>query len=119
MKSESRIKGIVLVITAAMLWGVSGTVAQFLFQKNGFTPEWLVVIRLLISGIALLVFAVIKGGQDIFQIWKSKEDCIKLILFSIIGMLGVQYTYFAAIKYGNAATATILQYMSPVIITCY
>jgi drug/metabolite transporter (DMT)-like permease len=34
-------------------------------------------------------------------------------------MLGVQYTYFAAIKYGNAATATILQYLSPVIIACY
>ena len=34
-------------------------------------------------------------------------------------MLGVQNTYFAAIKYGNAATATILQYSSPVIITCY
>ncbi|WP_160691964.1 EamA family transporter [Clostridium sp. C2-6-12] len=119
MKFESRIKGIILVITAAMLWGVSGTVAQFLFQKNGFTPEWLVVIRLLVSGIALLVLSAIKGGQDIFQIWKFKEDRLRLILFSIIGMLGVQYTYFAAIKYGNAATATILQYMSPVIITCY
>lgn len=34
-------------------------------------------------------------------------------------MLGVQYTYFAAIKHGNAATATILQYLAPVIITCY
>lgn len=34
-------------------------------------------------------------------------------------MLGVQYTYFASINYGNAATATILQYLSPVIITCY
>lgn len=119
MKVELRIKGIVFVITAAMLWGVSGTVAQFLFQKKGFTPEWLVVIRLLISGIVLLLLAAIKGGQDIFQIWKSKEDRLKLILFSVIGMLGVQYTYFAAIKYGNAATATILQYLSPVIITCY
>lgn len=31
----------------------------------------------------------------------------------------MQYTYFSAIKYGNAATATILQYLSPVIVTCY
>ena len=34
-------------------------------------------------------------------------------------MVGVQYTYFAAIKYGNAATATILEYLSPVLVTCY
>lgn len=119
MKSELRIKGIMLVITAAMLWGVSGTVAQYLFQKKDFTPEWLVVIRLLISGVTLLILASIKGKQDIFEIWRSKDDRLKLILFSIIGMLGVQYTYFAAIKYGNAATATILQYLSPVIITFY
>jgi hypothetical protein len=34
-------------------------------------------------------------------------------------MLAVQYTYFAAIKHGNAATATILQYLAPVFITGY
>ena len=108
-----------LVITGAMLWGISGTVAQYLFQKKEFSPEWLVVIPLLVSGITLLLYSSIKGRQDIWEIWKSKYNSFSLIFFSIIGMLGVQYTYFAAIKYGNAATATILQYLSPVIITCY
>lgn len=119
MKFQPRTKGILLVIIAAMLWGISGTVAQYLFQKRGFSPEWLVVIRLLISGIILLAYALIKEKQDILKIWKSKNNCYGLITFSIIGMLGVQYTYFAAIKHGNAATATILQYLAPVIITCY
>jgi Permeases of the drug/metabolite transporter (DMT) superfamily len=119
VKSQSRTKGIILVIIGAMLWGISGTVAQYLFQKKGFSPEWLVVIRLLLSGIMLLTYAFIKIKQDIWKIWNSKHNCCSLIFFSIVGMLGVQYTYFAAIKYGNAATATILQYLSPVIITCY
>lgn len=119
MKLQPRIKGIMLVIIGAMLWGISGTVAQYLFQKKGFSPEWLVVIRLLVSGLILLVYAFMKGNQNILRIWKSKHDGLSLIFFSIIGMLGVQYSYFAAIKYGNAATATILQYLSPVIITCY
>jgi drug/metabolite transporter (DMT)-like permease len=116
---QPRIKGIILVIIGSMLWGISGTVAQFLIQQKGFSTEWLVVIRLLTSGLILLLYAYIKGDQDIWKIWKSKHSCLSLILFSIIGMLGVQYTYFAAIKYGNAATATILQYLSPVIIACY
>lgn len=119
MKSQWRGKGIVLVIIAAMLWGISGTVAQYLFQKKDFNSEWLVVIRLLASGVILLLYSVVKDKQNIFEIWKSKYDSSSLICFSVIGMVGVQYTYFAAIEYGNAATATILQYLSPVIILCY
>lgn len=119
MKFQSRIKGILLVIIGSILWGVSGTVAQFLFQEKGFSPEWLVVIRLLASGIILLSYTYIKGKEDVWQVWRSKNTSFSLIIFSVMGMLGVQYTYFAAIKHGNAATATILQYLSPVIITCY
>lgn len=119
VKLQSRTKGLLLVIIGAMLWGISGTAAQYLFQKKGFSPEWLVVIRLLVSGIILLAYAVVREKQDIWKVWRSKHNCYSLIIFSIIGMLGVQYTYFAAIKHGNAATATILQYLSPVIITCY
>jgi drug/metabolite transporter (DMT)-like permease len=119
VKVQMRIKGIILVIIGAMLWGISGAVAQYLFQEKGFSAEWLVVIRLLASGLILLLYALMKGKQEIWTIWKSKHSILSLLLFSIIGMLGVQYTYFAAIKYGNAATATILQYLSPVIVTCY
>jgi drug/metabolite transporter (DMT)-like permease len=49
--SPSRNKGIALVLTGAALWGVSGTAAQYLFQQQGFSPEWLTVVRLLLSGI--------------------------------------------------------------------
>lgn len=119
MNLNLRTKGIFLVIIGTMLWGISGTVAQFLFQNKGFSPEWLVVIRLLSSGTILLLYGYISSDNDIKIIWKSKNNRINLFLFSILGMLGVQYTYFAAISHGNAATATILQYLSPVIITCY
>lgn len=119
MKNSLRLKGMFLVTSGALLWGVSGTVAQYLFQDENFTPEWLVVMRMLLSGILLLIIGVIKGDKNIFGIWKRKENAIRLILFGLLGMLGVQYTYFAAINHGNAATATILQYLSPIIITLY
>lgn len=116
---KERKRGIILVLFGSMLWGVSGTVAQYLFQQKGFSPEWLVDIRLLISGAALLLYGFIKDNSKIYEVWKAKYDCFNILLFGIAGMLSVQYTYFAAIQYGNAATATILQYLSPVIITCY
>lgn len=118
MKFQQRTKGIIFVIIASMLWGVSGTVAQYLFQKKEISAEWLVVIRLLVSGLTVLLYA-LKTKQDIWHVCKVKKDFLKLTFFGILGMLGVQYTYFATIKYGNAATATILQYLCPVIITCY
>ncbi len=111
-------KGIILGILAAILWGISGTSGQFLFQQKAINVEWLITIRLLISGICLLLFANF-NNENLFAIWKNKKDSIQLIIFSIIGMLGVQYTYFAAIKHSNAATATVLQFVGPILIAVY
>lgn len=115
----SRVTGIAMVLIGASLWGVSGTVAQYLFHQHGFTAEWLVVVRLLLSGLILLGFAYKKEGKRIWAVWTVKKDALSLLAFSIFGMLAVQYTYFAAITHSNAATATILQYLGPVIITLY
>lgn len=117
--TQIRTKGFILVITAAVLWGISGTVAQYLFQKENYSTEWLVVVRLLVSGIILLLIASLKEKQNIWLIWKNKKDALNILLFSILGMLAVQYTYFAAIKESNAATATVLQYLAPVLISCF
>jgi len=111
-------KGIILGILAATLWGISGTSGQFLFQQKAINVEWLITIRLLISGICLLLFANF-NNENLFAIWRNKKDSIQLIIFSIIGMLGVQYTYFAAIKHSNAATATVLQFVGPILIAVY
>lgn len=117
--SYPRTKGILLVVMAATSWGVSGTVAQYLFHQQGFSTNWLVVIRLLLAGLGLLLFAHIVGKQNIWSIWKNKQDVLQLVLFGIFGMLGVQYTFFMAIEQGNAATATVLQYLAPVLIALY
>ncbi len=119
LMKNMRIKGIILVLTAGILWGVCGTVAQYLFHYAGFTPEWVVVIRLLVSGMVLLILASLKAKNRIIAIWKDRTDARSLLLFSILGLLAVQYTFFMAINYSNAATATVLQYLTPVIITCY
>ncbi|OCA79676.1 transporter [Chryseobacterium contaminans] len=113
------VKGFCLAVTAALFWGVSGTFAQFLFQQRGINIEWMITIRLLVSGFSLLIFAKFGEKSDLFEIWKDKKDAVQLVIFSITGMLAVQYTYFAAIKYSNAATATVLQYAGPVIIAVY
>lgn len=116
---SKRKRGVCLALLGATFWGASSVAAQFLFQQKHLTPEWLVVVRLLSSGLLLLLYDALKNRAGSFAIWRSPADRRQLLLFAVFGMLSVQYTYFAAIRYGNAATATILQYLMPVIIVCY
>ncbi|KGR78845.1 DMT family transporter [Ureibacillus manganicus] len=119
MVLNDRSKGIFLVLTAAMFWGVSGTVSQYLFQTLQISTEWLTTVRLLSAGLLLILIAYKKEGNRIFDIWRQKADILAIIIFGVIGMIGVQYTYLAAITHSNAATATILQYLGPVLVTSY
>lgn len=117
--SKSRLKGICLVVFSAALWGISAPVVQFLFKDHHVSPEWLVVVRLLISGFILLGLALLSEKEKVWAIWKDRKDAVSLVLFSLLGMLATQYTFFLSIHYGNAATTTVLQYTAPVMITCY
>ncbi|MGN1032397.1 MAG: DMT family transporter [Intestinibacter sp.] len=116
---SNTIKGTVFALTAGTLWGLSGICAQFLFQQRDLTPEWVVCVRLISAGIILLTIAYIKEKNEIFKVFKSKKHTKDLVLFGILGMFGVQYSYFVAIKYSNAATATVIQYLGPAIILIY
>ncbi|MEH7417424.1 EamA family transporter [Neobacillus drentensis] len=116
----NRRKGIFLVITGAVFWGIGGTIAKKLFQQYQIDVNWLVTIRLLIAGCLLLTVQFFrKDRSQILGVWKSRKIAIQLMIFGLIGMLAVQYTYMASIKHGNAAVATLLQYLAPVMIIVY
>ena len=46
----------------------------------------------------------------------EKRDTIHLLAFAIFGITFCQFTYFMAIQASNAGTATVLQYLSPILI---
>lgn len=120
MNKSSRQRGFFLVIIGAFLWGVGGTVSQKLFQQYAVNVDWLVTTRLLIAGILLLTVQFFKKGRSqIVDVWKNRRTAFRLVIFGLFGMLAVQYTYMASIEAGNAAVATLLQYMAPVLIILY
>lgn len=111
--------GFILALVAATFWGVSGAFVQFLFNHRGINTEWLVTVRLLVSGFILLTMAYVRKGPTVWHIWQNRVDTAEILLFGIVGITSVQYTYFAAIEHSNAATATVLQYVGPVLIVLY
>lgn len=120
MNRPTRRTGLFLVITGALFWGVGGTVAQKLFQQHAIDVNWLVTTRLLIAGFLLLIVQFFgRDRSQIIGVWKNRRTAIQMIIFGLLGMLAVQYTYMASIKHGNAAVATLLQYLAPVMIIIY
>lgn len=117
MKQQSRFLGIILAILGASFWGLGGTVSDYLFKHQNIDINWYVTARLLISGLLLLtIFKILNPRQSIFIVFRNVTNTIQLLIFSTLGMLLVQYAYMASINYGNAAIATLLQYIAPVYI---
>ncbi|WP_083995396.1 DMT family transporter [Caryophanon latum] len=110
--------GVFFALISAAFWGIGGTVAQYLFQQQHVDVNWFVTVRLLLGG-TLLVGSQVLLGKPIFNIWKTKRDAVRLVIFSIVGMLLVQYSYMLSIALGNAAMATLLQYLAPVFIILF
>lgn len=108
--------GILITIVAAILWGFSGTCAQYIFERFPIAPSHLTSIRMLSAGTILVITGFIKNKANMLAPWKSKEDSCMLIIFAIFGILFSQLTYLQAISYTNSGTATILQYIGPVLV---
>ncbi|MED3550020.1 DMT family transporter [Cytobacillus praedii] len=117
MKTSRRI-GLIMIISGATLWGISGPIIQWLFQQTAITSIDFLIIRLLLAGIILLAVISIRK-QPIFAIWKDPRQWIQLVIFAIIGMLGAQYAFIETVRISNAVTATLFQFLGPVLITVY
>src|SRR3954466_11389963 len=109
--------GFLYAVLAAILFGMGGTFAQFLFQHRGVSSDWLVTMRLLCAGSALVLVSAMRQGRGILAIWRS--DPMAIILFGVIGMMPVQYTFMAAIAASNSATTTVLQFTYPAMIAVW
>ena len=101
-KINARILGLLMAVTGASLWGISGTVSSILFRNYDFPFTTLVTLRMIMAGVILLV---------VFRPAFPSFNKGMFFLYSVVGLFGVQITYLAAIYYSNAPTATLLQYL--------
>lgn len=113
-----RLKGIIFIVSGAMLWGATGPLMEWLLNHTPLTVSFMLTIRLSVAGILLLTYLLLTG-KNIFGIWQHKLWGRQLILFGIAGMLGVQFTFVAAINESNAVLATLLQFLAPIFVVAY
>jgi drug/metabolite transporter (DMT)-like permease len=114
-KKENPITGYLYAIAAALLWGVSGPVAKYLFN-NGVTALTLTQVRMTLSFLLLMAFFLV-ARRDLARV--SPRDIPYLAVLGIPGLALVQISYYSAIANIHVAAAILLQYMAPVFILLY
>lgn len=108
--------GVLITIIAAMLWGFSGTCGQYIFDNFHADATYLTAVRLLTSGLILVVIGFITNRKNMVDVWKNRNTALRLLVFSLAGITLCQLTYMVTISYSNSGTATILQYIGPVFV---
>lgn len=104
---------------ACVMWGISGLFAKELFNlSSAITPMWLSQIRMVVSGLILLLVAGCVGQKPLATM-KNKHDAWVIIAYGILGLLPVQLFYFIVVKQANASIATILQFVGPFFVMAY
>lgn len=108
-------RGFFLIVLAASMWGLSGTVAKHLFNQQ-VSPFDLVEIRLTLSFVFLFLYLV-AANRQLLRV--SRTDIPYLLVFGSCGVSIVQFTYLYTISRTNVATAVFLQYLAPVLVSLY
>lgn len=113
-----RLKGIGMIVTGAMLWGVTGSITEWVLANTELSVPFILAIRMTIAGSGILAFLMIKN-KDILMVVKNPYWLKQLVIFSILGMVGLQFTFTMAIESSNAVVATLLQFSAPIFVVLY
>ena len=111
----TRWAGYLMAISGGLLWAIGGAVGQYLFQTNTINTNWLIPIRLLISGVLFLLLAR-ATGEEVLSVWRARKDLPRLVLYAVFGVAASQYSFYACIEYANVAFSTIMCYTCTVFI---
>lgn len=110
--------GILITLIAGIAWGLSGVSGQYLMSR-GVSVDMITSLRLMVSGVFLLGLAYLTAREQLIKVIKSKRALLGIFVFAMLGLVLNQMAYLQAIYYTNAGTATVLQYLCPVLVLAY
>ena len=112
------IKGTLITLAGAGLWGLNAVVSKYLMAR-GVDTMWMVNFRMITSVFVLLIFALFKNPHGIFDIWKDRKSVIRLLVIAVFAFGLCQPTYYISIDYSNAGIASAIQQTAPVFVLIY
>ena len=110
------LRGCFYAALGGVIWGFSGTSGQYLFSHWPISSLWLTCMRMMGAGLIFLVLALIKNRREVVELLRSPRDLALTALYGIGGLLLCQYSYMTGISHSNAATTTVLQTLTIVMV---
>ena len=104
-----------MVMTAATLWAVNGTVSKVILT-TGLSSLRLAEVR---STGAFLVLAVVLGAARPQALRLRRRELPYFVLFGVGGLALVQWFYFLAIHRLQIGIALLIQYLAPVLVALW
>jgi DME family drug/metabolite transporter len=101
------LKGYLLVLAAAVFWGIIGPVAKIAFSE-GVTPMEAAFWRTTLAWFLFAPQALMMG-----KLRMARRDLPWVLLFGVVGVAGLHGFYVMAVKLGGAALAAVLLYTAP------
>lgn len=115
--AEKRL-GILITLIAGIAWGLSGVSGQYLMSR-GVSVDMITSLRLLVSGFFLVGLAYATVKEQLLAVLKDKNALLGISIFAMLGLVLNQTAYLQAIYHTNAGTATVLQYLCPILVLAY
>ena len=114
----NRVKGILMIVLGSMFWGATGPLMEWLLAETDMSAMFMLSVRLVIAGTLLLLFLQF-SGTNMLELWNDRSSAVQMIVFSTVGMLGLQLSFTKTIEESNAVLATLLQFVAPIFIIIY
>lgn len=107
-----------MIISGAMLWGATGPMMEWILRNTDMSVSFMITIRLFSAGVLLLAMLKMQGRRVMLP-WRQPVWARQLVIFGVVGMLGVQYAFAASIETSNAVVATLFQFLAPIYIIIF
>ncbi|HHT7795364.1 TPA: DMT family transporter [Streptococcus suis] len=115
--AEKRL-GTLITLIAGIAWGLSGVSGQYLMSR-GVSVDMITSLRLLVSGFFLVGLAYATAKEQLLIVLKNRKALLGIFVFAMLGLVLNQMAYLQAIYHTNAGTATVLQYLCPILVLAY
>ncbi len=108
--------GLAMVVTAATVWGLNGTVSKLLIQ-GGFDPPQLTTFRATAAFLGLLALALaIRGPRALAT---NAKEFPRLVLYGLLGVFLVPLLYFVAISRLPVGIGLLFEFTAPVFVALW
>ena len=113
---------LIFVGLAGVFWASSGVAVQDFFAHSEKTPMELTNIRMTVAGAILIGIALYRRKKFFLSLEilnQSPKLWFDVAIYGIIGIMFMQFTYFAGIEIGGAAATTVITYACPAMVVLW